>query len=109
MSTRERLRQDLVAAIRSRDRIEISMIRTLIAAIENAEAVAAEPSAEVLIGLNHDRPRRRLTGEQITAIVARERAEVADAVERYRELGLDAELGELQARVAIIDRYTELS
>jgi hypothetical protein len=85
------------------------MIRTLIAAIENAEAVAAEPSAEALIGLNHDRPRRNLTDEEIRTVVARERAEVADAVERYRELGLDAELGELQDRVAIIDRYNELS
>jgi len=109
LSTRKRLRQDLVAAIRSRDKIEISMIRTLIAAIENAEAVAAEPSAEALIGLNHDQPRRNLTDEEITAIVARERAEVADAVERYRKLGLDAELDELQDRLAIIDRYTELS
>lgn len=81
------------------------MIRTLIAAIENAEAVEAEHSLEGNLGLNHDRPRRDLSDSDIASIVARERAELTDAANRYRELGLEAALAELEERLAVVDRY----
>lgn len=107
MSVPRRLRADLVTAIRERNKVAVSMIRTLIAAIENAEAVEAESMAEVNIGLNHDRPRRDLSQADIASIVARERDELTDAVKRYRELGLTTELAELEERMAVVDRYIE--
>jgi uncharacterized protein YqeY len=107
LSLPQRLRTDLVTALRARDKTEVSMIRTLIAAIENAEAVDAELSVEPKIGLNHDEQRRQLDDTEIAVIVARERAEIAAAVARYRELGLTAELAELEERMAVVGRYIE--
>lgn len=83
------------------------MIRTLIAAIENAEAVEAQMSVEPRIGLNHDEPRFELSDDDVAAIVARERTEIAEALARYRELGLVTESADLEQRLAIVDRYVE--
>lgn len=107
MSLPQRLRVDLVAAMRTRNQIEVSTIRTLLAAIENAEAIDAELSAEPKIGLNHDEQRRQLDDIEVAAIVTRERDEIAAAVARYRELGLTAELAELEVRMTVVDRYVE--
>jgi hypothetical protein len=65
----------------------------------------ADLSLEPLIGRNHDQPRRQLDDQEITAIVVGERAEVAAAVAKYRELGLTHELAVLAERLEIIDRY----
>jgi uncharacterized protein YqeY len=93
--------------MRAHNKTEVSMIRTLIAAVENAEAVEADLSAEPMIGLNHDQRRRQLDDQEITAIVVREREEVASAVARYRQQGLTDELAVLEERLEIIDRYVE--
>jgi uncharacterized protein YqeY len=99
------LRADLVTARKARHPTEVSMIRTLIAAIENAEAVEAADSEEPKIGLGHDQPRRELTDDDIATIVERERTEVVEAITHYRELGLTAHLEELEERLRVVDRY----
>lgn len=100
-----RLRADLKVALANRDRLEMSQIRTLIGAIENAEAVDVEHSTEFKLGLGHDVPRRTLDSEDIARIITRERDELLDAISRYRDLGLDDELAELQTRLQIVERY----
>lgn len=104
LSIPARLRADLVTSLRARDQVETSMIRTLISAIENAEAVEATTIAEPQLGLNHDRPRRELTEADIVEILRMERAELAEATAHYRALGLD-EATELERRTEIVDRY----
>lgn len=81
------------------------MIRTLIAAIENAGAIVADTPVDPQVGLNHDRPRRELTASDVSRIVERERAEVAEAAASYRSLGLVDETAELERRTVIADRY----
>jgi hypothetical protein len=91
--------------LRARDKIEISMIRTLIAAIENAEAIDADDRGMPAIGFNHDQPRKTLTADDVTRIVVSERDDLIDALEQYRSLGLGPEVEELEHRVEIVDRY----
>lgn len=79
------------------------MIRTLIAAIENAGAIVADTPVDPQVGLNHDRPRRELTASDVSRIG--ERAEVAEAAASYRSLGLVDEAAELERRTVIADRY----
>ena len=105
MSVRNRLRADLVSAMRARDKTEVSMIRTLIGAIENAEAVEVESSSDPMIGLNHDQPRKTLTDEDIVHILSLERSEAAAAADGYKEMGLADVAEEMDHRVRIIDRY----
>lgn len=81
------------------------MLRTLIAAIESAGAIEADTPVDPPIGLNHDRPRRELTESDVSRIVERERAEVAEAAARYRSLGLTEEAAELERQADIVNRY----
>lgn len=107
MSVPELLRVDLVTAMRAHNKTEVSMIRTLLAAIENAEAVEMKLTVEPKIGLDHDEPRRELGDDEIAAIVVRERDELATAANAYRELGLTAALADLEERIAVVDRYVD--
>jgi uncharacterized protein YqeY len=100
-----RLRADLATALRSRDTTEASMIRTLIGVIENAGAVEVERTSEIKTGLGHDVPRRELTDEDVRALLESERADVADALERYRDLGLDHQIAEMETRLSVVERY----
>lgn len=84
---------------------EVSMIRTLIGAIENAEAVEAEGSVDPKIGLDHDQPRRVLGEGDVLAILRGERKETLEAAQNYRDLGLVDEAADLDARLEIMDRY----
>jgi uncharacterized protein YqeY len=101
----DRLRADLVTARRSRDTIEASMIRTLIGVIDNAGAVEAEPTNEIKRGFGHDVPRRDLTDEDVRGLLESEHAELADALARYRDLGLDDQVAEMEMRLSVVERY----
>lgn len=107
MSIPERLRADLKIAMANRDRLEMSQLRTLIAAIENAEAVEMRTSIEPKLGVNHDVARRDLGPDDVRSVITRELDELADAVSRYRDLGLDHEVEELETRVQIVNRYLD--
>ncbi len=107
MSIQERLRSDLKVAMANRDRLEMSQIRTLIAAVENAEAVEVETSSEPKLGLHHDVARRVLDSDDVHRILTREHDELADAVSRYRDLALVDELVELKVRLSIVERYLD--
>lgn len=79
----DRLRADLTTALRARDRASASVLRTVLGAIANAEAVpvpqAAPPVAEgpiagAVLGLGAaEVPRRELTEDDVRAIVRAER------------------------------------
>ena len=105
MSDLSRLRGDLERALRTRDRLEISTLRTIIAAVENAAAVDVETSAEPKLGLGHDQPRRELSDEDVAGVLLSEHNELVDAATRYRDLGLVEETADLERRARIVERY----
>jgi uncharacterized protein YqeY len=105
LSTLPLLRGDLEKALRNRDQVEISTLRTLVAAVENATAVEVETSAEPKLGLGHDQPRRVLSDDDVAEIILSERDELVDAATRYRELGLVDEVADLERRARIVERY----
>lgn len=106
MSALSLIRGDLEKALRTtRDRVEISTLRTLIAAVENATAVDIEPTSEPKLGLGHDQPRRALSDEDVAGIIIAERDELVDAATRYRDLGLKDEVADLESRARIVERY----
>ena len=105
LSTLRLLRGDLEKALRSRDRVEISTLRTLVAAVENATAVEVETSVEPKLGLRHDQPRRVLSDEDVAEIILSERDELVDAAIRSRDLGLVEETADLERRAGIVERY----
>jgi uncharacterized protein YqeY len=105
LSTLSLLRGDLEKALRSRDRVEISTLRTLVAAVENATAVEVETSVEPKLGLGHDQPRRAVSDEDVAEIILSERDELVDAATRYRDLGLVEEVVDLERRARIVERY----
>ena len=106
VALKERLRADLKAAMQARAADEVRLLRTLIAAVDNAEAVPGEhkniqrafgdPSGEVA--------RRELYGEDLATLLGHEIEERLAAAAGY-----DASQPDLAARLradaALIGRY----
>ncbi|HEX5946601.1 MAG TPA: hypothetical protein VFY82_10005 [Acidimicrobiales bacterium] len=105
-----RLRRALPPALKARDRVAIAALRSALAAIDNAQAVAAPPAprtgglvAGAVRGLGAgDVPRRGLSTDEVTAIV---RAEVADrraAAADYERSGRVDAAGRLVAEADVL-------
>jgi uncharacterized protein len=104
---KQRLRADLKAAMQARAKDEVRLLRTLIAALDNAEAVAGEskyvprafgdPGAEV--------PRRELDHGAVADLLAAEVASRRTASAEYRQGGHEAEADGLLREIEMIDRY----
>ena len=90
---RGRLRSALVDARRARDAATVSTLRTVLAALENAEAVpvTAVPAAGAIeaaaVGVGAaDAPRRVLSDDEETAVLDAEVASLAEAAGAYAEV-----------------------
>jgi len=104
----DRLKSDLVIAMPERDRVRVSTIRSLIAAIDNAGAVPVERQGydyDLKTGLGHDVVRRTVTDSDIIRIIASERDDLAAVRDQYLELGETTHADELERRVAIAGSY----
>lgn len=108
---KSRLRTDLVASMKLGQKREAGVIRSLIAAIDNAEAAPArtEPASEF-----HDFrtgsaevPRFALTRDQVRGVILREIDERERAAADFAELGNAARAETLQAEVAVAKRYLD--
>jgi uncharacterized protein YqeY len=112
---RAALRNDLTAAMKTRDADTITALRTAIAAIENAEAVEAAhhrgaPTNEHFAGAQlgvgaAEAPRRDLTIDDLHEILrdqVRERTEVAD---RYETLGAADAAARLRREADALRKY----
>lgn len=116
------LRRDLALAIRERDAVAVSALRTALAAIENAEAVspaASEAEAEAkgpspgpspvagsVLGLGAGEvPRRDLTDADVERILRTEVAERLSAAGDYERHGQAARADRLRAEATILSRY----
>ena len=103
---RERMRADLTAALRERDRAAIVALRTALAAVANGEAVpASDKYQEPVVGQFNEAARRHLTDGDILQILRSEAAERRAAIDAYETLGRHAEAIRLRAELAVLDRY----
>jgi uncharacterized protein YqeY len=107
-----RLRDDLRAAMAGKRPAEVAVLRTLLGALDQAEAVAAvdrgrgyvsfkfgDPAVEV--------PRRQLSADEVRAVVRKERDELRGAADEYARLNqADAAAG-FALKAEILGRYLE--
>ena len=107
---REVLRADLKAAIKAGWREEANLVRTLIAAIDNAEAVplpdGARPadSASFASGAA-EAPRKVLDEADVRAVLNAEIDSRLNAATQIRAMGNEAEAFRLDAEADMIGRY----
>lgn len=112
----DRLRADLTAALRAREKTTVAVLRTVLAAIANAEAVPAGAAAEVVppedgpvagaakgVGAT-EAARRELTERDLRTIVAAERDDLLATSEQLADKAPDR-AAELRASAEVLDRY----
>jgi uncharacterized protein YqeY len=91
----------LRAAMQAREQVTVSVLRSTLAAVANAEAVdpatADRHATEV--------ERTHLTEDDVRAIVTTERDELRTAAAEMSSLGQTSKAGELTEQAAILDRY----
>jgi uncharacterized protein YqeY len=89
------MRADLGQAMKGRDAPRIKVLRTTLAAIENAEAVEGVASVDGVAGYA-DVARRVLGDEDVLAILRSEVDEWTESVAEYRRIGQEARADALQ-------------
>lgn len=107
-----RIRADLTAAMKARDSAQASLLRVLLAALDNAEAVP--------VGTGHDRyeerafgdpsvevPRIVLSPEEVAALLERERAERETAAAEFEALGRPDDTLRLRQEALCVARYLQ--
>jgi uncharacterized protein YqeY len=104
---KERLRTDLKAAMRERKAAEVSVLRTLVAALDNAEALPIEGFEQQLrqreaIG---EIARRQLDRVSVEAVLAAEAQSRLAAAEDYDAYGRPGDAARLRQEAELIDRY----
>ena len=107
-----RIRADLTLAMKARDSAQASLLRVLVAALDNAEAVP--------VGTGHDRyvvrefgdpaaevPRRILSSDEVAALLDRERAEREKAAAEFERLGRPEDAQRLRQEALWVARYLQ--
>jgi uncharacterized protein YqeY len=113
---RSRMRQDLTAALKARDQTAVAALKSALAAIDNAEAVADERSHARGSGSEHiagatagagssDVPRRTLSEADLQAIVRAQLEERHEAADLYERLGREDEAARLRREAAVLTQY----
>jgi uncharacterized protein len=102
---RDQLKADLIKAMKARDKIAVATIRTMLGAIDNAEAVPLPQGLVFAMDGSAEVPRRLLTEEDIRAILTREWEERRRAHANYQALGLVEETERVLGEVAVFDQY----
>jgi len=108
----DRVRADLRAAMQRRDARAVSVLRTLLAAFENAEAPPVEPAdgtarrpTAPVVGRLVEHARLDLTDDDRRSLVRHEIADRRDTAELYRQGGRAGAATELDAEIALLEPY----
>ena len=106
----ERLRADLKTAMRARANDETRVVRALLGAIDNGQAVPLDPSRKpadsgIFGDSANEVPRRILTPDDMAALLAREIEERETAAAEMERLGQSDRAAMLRAEAAIVQRY----
>ncbi len=113
---RDRLRASLTDAMKARDAIGTSALRSALAAIDNAEAVdpahapdpRSGPIAGAVGGLRAGEVRRLdLSDEDVTDVVRGEITSRARAADDYDRLGRAEEAARVRAEAAVLQRHLD--
>lgn len=108
---RARLSADLRTAMRARDHAATAAIRSLVGALDNAEAVDVPERSSIdppLVGHRAgEAPRRVLDAANVRRLLDREIIDRDDAVREYRQLGQDDAAERLDAEAAVLRRYVD--
>ena len=99
---RQKLQTDLRAAIKGRQALEVSVLRGLIAAIDNAGAV---PLAAKSDPPQHEVERRYLDPGEVQALLRREYDAHQAAASEFARLGRSVESEQANFATAIASRY----
>jgi uncharacterized protein YqeY len=102
----DRLRADLTHALRARDQVAVTAIRTLLAAFANAEAPPIDDhDPPPAYGRLVDHPRLELSDADLERILRDEIADRQDTVSRFLRGGREAEAEALRAEIAVLETY----
>jgi uncharacterized protein len=105
MVLRDHLKADLLAAAKEGDAARAGVIKVLLAAIANAEAVDLGPSQPREVQGWAEAPRRRLTDEDLARILSREAADRRAAAEEYESHGRSGEAARLRQSALWVEAY----
>lgn len=108
-SLRRQLNGDLLLAMKAKDIVAISALRSVLSALDNASAVPASTVAAPVFGRNGDVSRRDLSDTDCQSIISAEVSVRARAAEEYARLGRDDVAARLRAEQAVIERYVRSS
>ena len=100
-SLRRRLQADLRVALEQRDGLRLSVLRTTLSALSNAEAV---DSGNYPTGVT-EVPRRVLADEEIRSVVERERDELRATARGMHRVGAHDRARELLRQADVLDGY----
>jgi len=115
MRLRERLRHALPAAMKARDRVAVNVLRSTLAAIENAEAVApAETTGRAIeqapLGVGAAEAERHiLSPADITRIVRGEIASREEAAADYERAGHADRAARLRDEARLLEEFLTAS
>ncbi|HEU5353984.1 MAG TPA: hypothetical protein VFU65_05965 [Actinocrinis sp.] len=107
---RQRLRDALSGAIKSRDKVAVAALRSALAAIDNAEAVERTDTADRQLAIEQlqigvgstETARRELTEAQIERIVRAELAEREAAARDYQRVGRIEHAERLRGEIRVL-------
>lgn len=102
----QRMRRDLMAAMKEKDAVTVRTLRAMLGAIANSEAVSlSEHDLGPGVGASRDVPRRVLTDVDRHRLLREEIGELQDAAAQSRELDQQDHAGRLDAQVEVLERY----
>lgn len=113
---RSRMRRDLTSALKARDGTVVAAVKSALAAIDNAEAVAydrappQESNSEHIAGAtagagSSDVPRRMLSEVEMKTIVRGQVEERCEAADLYEKLGREGQATRLRREAAVLTEY----
>lgn len=108
MEIREQMKADLTQAMKARDSLAVTTLRSVLGAIDNAEAIPvteAKIPVEPVIGKSNEAPRKLLTAADIRQILQHEIEDRRAASAEYARLGQPAEAERLQKAAGLIEAY----
>ena len=105
MSIRQQIKGDLFEAMKSRRSDVVSVLRTLLGEIANAEAVETDTDFVPMLGRTNDVPRKQLTDDDIRQILQAEADNHRAAIAEFEQAGRQDAVERLQNELKIIKRY----
>jgi uncharacterized protein len=105
-----RLRSDLRAALAERRASEVEVLRSLLGALDQAEAVPIAPAGSGHVSFRFgdpgaEVPRKRLTPEDVRAVIRQEREELLAAADEYAGRAREDLAEGYRLKAAVVERY----